>query len=479
MVMARCGVPRRTVFGVLLAAALLGGALPGAPAARAETSQAELIRSLIPTVVNITARAEVGVAAEPPQAGGQPSLSSQIQVNAGSGFIVDPAGLIVTNWHVVAGAFEIVVNFSDGSYSTAEVANAARVVDLALLKVNTRQPLPAVRWGDSSAVQVGDPVLAIGNALGVGTSVSGGIVSALNRNIGDTPVDDFIQTDAAINHGNSGGPLFDAKGDVIGVNSAIISPTAANAGIGFAMPSNDVQFVLQRLMHEEHYARPGWLGVKIQPVTLEMADALGLAEPHGSIVAWVLDGGPAARAGVLAGDIILRFNGQVPADERALLRAVVALRPGTGVTLGLWRNGREFDLPMTVDGWPEMVWERNIAPPRPNPHLLIPRDLGLTGEALTDAERARNAIAPDVKGVLLTAVAPGSEAARRGLERGDVVTQVGETPVQTPDELQQAIDRARGEGRHFALLLLLAKRQPTLETQFPGPNWITLRLAGG
>ena len=225
--------------------------------------QAELIRHLIPSVVNITARTEIAEEPDPAQASAvAPNSAYQIRVNAGSGFIIDPTGLIATNWHVVSGAFEIVVTFSDGTHAPAQIAGAARVVDLALLRVSVGHKLPAVQWGDSRKVEVGDSVLAIGNALGVGMSVSAGIVSALNRNISDTPVDDFIQTDAAINHGNSGGPLFNLDGQVIGVNSAIISPTAASAGLGFAMPSDDVRYVIDHLMQPGEYARPGWLGVR-------------------------------------------------------------------------------------------------------------------------------------------------------------------------------------------------------------------------
>ena len=224
--------------------------------------QAALIRRVLPTVVNITAHARPAED-NPVMASSSPDASDTFEVksSAGSGFVVDPDGTILTNWHVVAGAYEIFVTFSDGTRLEAQVLNAARIIDLALLKVNAGHPLPAVTWGDSSKVQIGNSVLAIGNPLGIGTSVSGGIVSALHRNISDTPYDDFIQTDAAINHGNSGGPLFDSNGEVIGVDSAIISPTAANAGLGFALPAYQAEFVIEQLK-KYGWVRPGWLGLK-------------------------------------------------------------------------------------------------------------------------------------------------------------------------------------------------------------------------
>jgi serine protease Do len=467
---------RRALAAAFVCAALQGGT---ADAGRAMPDQAELIRRLIPSVVNITARTEVAETFDPGQAGSASADAGyQIQVNAGSGFVIDPAGLIITNWHVVTGAFEITVTFADGTRTPAELAGAARVVDLALLKVNVGHPLPAVRWGDSSKVQVGDSVLAIGNALAVGMSVSAGIVSALNRNISDTPVDDFIQTDAAINHGNSGGPLFNMAGEVIGVNSAIVSPTAASAGLGFAMPSDDVRYVIDHLMKRGADARPGWLGVKIQAVTPEIAEANGFPDTKGAIVAAVMPDGAGQKAGLRPGDVILTLNGEAPSDERSLLRLITMSKPGTEVTLGVRRFGQQLEVKATLDSWPQTLWERNAAPPRTGLHLTIPRDLGLAVASMTEAERARRrAFGHVVDGVLVTRVAPRTDAARRGVEVGDVIMQVGAEPVRSPEALQGAIDRARAEGHRFAALLLLPQEQPTAPTQFPGPKWVTLQIA--
>jgi serine protease Do len=477
VVMWRLPALPRGVCGLILAAALLAG--PATARDIEATSQAGLIRALIPSVVNIAVKtAEAGSPDNAQASASQPGPLHSVRAAVGSGFIIDPAGLIATNWHVVADAFEIVVTFSDGTRLPATVVGAWRVVDLALLKVDAGHPLQAVHWGDSNAMQIGDPVLAMGNALGVGLSVSAGIVSALNRNIGDSLVDEFIQTDAAINHGNSGGPLFNLKGEVIGVNSSIISPTLANAGLGFAIPSDEAQFVFQRMVDMPDSERPAWLGAKIQAVTPEMAEAMGQRQLRGSIVSWVVPDEPAQKGGMIAGDVILRFNGQTFPDDRALIRAVTMEKPGEQVTFTLWRDGQEIERKVTLEVWPKTIWERNTAlPPPPAVRLTVPPDLGLTVARLTDALRAANGIASDARGVLVTGVAPGSEAQQQGVAPGDLVLQVGPHPVQSPEELWGAVDRARGEGRRFGLFMLLSKSEPVVLTQFPGPKWIALRIA--
>ncbi len=467
-----------TGAAALLAATMLAAALPAAARAQDMTfSQAQLVRRLLPTVVNITARAEIGAPPEPAMASAsQAGASPQVRVNAGSGFIVDPSGDIATNWHVVTGAYDILVTFSDGSRAQAQLVNAAPLVDLAVIKVHVGRALPATHWADSSKVEIGDPVLAIGNALGVGLSVSGGLVSALNRNIMDTPYDNFIQTDAAINHGNSGGPLFDLQGAVIGVNSALISPTSANAGLGFAMPSNDARFIIERLTHKA-WGRPGYIGVKLQQVTPDMAAALGLAEPAGSIIAEVEDASPAAHAGLRPGDVVLRYAGETPSDERALLRAISRSEPGSAVPLVLRRHGRETEVTVKVDEWPVMWWESAASAAASAPHWSVPHDLGLMAAPLTEAMRASYGARPEAtQGVVLTGVLPGTDAAHRGLATGDVIVQVGEATVQSAADLQREIDRARTERRDFALLLVEPKNQSMTAAQHPVAKWIAVRV---
>ncbi|HTW26947.1 MAG TPA: trypsin-like peptidase domain-containing protein [Acetobacteraceae bacterium] len=436
-------------------------------------TQASLVRSLLPTVVNITAKAEVSSDNSPVVASAS-SGSLVTQTSAGSGFIIDPSGIIVTNWHVVSGAYEIIVTFSDGARAPANILNAARIVDLALLKVTPPHPLIAAHWGNSDEVQVGDPVLAIGNPLGVGMTVTSGIVSALNRNIMDTPYDDFIQTDAPINHGNSGGPLFDMAGKVIGVNAAIISPTSASAGLGFAIPANDAHFVAERLLRYG-WVRPGFLGVKVQQVTPDMAVALGMKQPEGSIVANVIAQGPASKAGLEIGDVILKFGTKSPPDERALLRDIASTQSGTQVPVAVLRDGQPLTLTVTIAEWPKSEWEERDEPTKViRPHLDIPANLGLTLAPLTQESRAKYGLQLGQNGVLITGVAAGTDAAQRGLTPGDVILQVKNSKVNSPNEFQTRIDEARRGHDPLVMLLLLPR-----EEQNPGPKWVPVQISAG
>jgi len=242
------------------------------------------LRKLLPSVVSISIHRTVTQDTSATNAsGGMPNASDgtpRTERFYGSGFIIDPSGVIATNYHVVRDAQDIEVTFHDGTRVTAHLLKATQLIDVALIKVDVDHKLPTVSWGDSDKLQVGDPVFAVGNALSVGISVSGGLVSGLNRNIMDSPYDDYVQTDAAINHGNSGGPLVDANGKVVGIDTAIISPTQASAGVGFAIPSHNARDVITRLM-QYGWLRPGWIGVKIQQLTPDMALALGLSDPQG------------------------------------------------------------------------------------------------------------------------------------------------------------------------------------------------------
>lgn len=474
-VAALIGARRGRIGWVLLAALCAVAGPPRTPGAYADEmapyAMTNLFRSLLPTVVNITARGEMEAPASAMVAAAEAPPPGQIKTVVGSGFVIDPSGTIATNWHVVAGASEIIVNFSDGSSSPGTLLSASRLSDIALLKVAVGHPLPAARWGDSDKVQVGDPVVAIGNPLGLGMSVSSGIVSALNRNIMETPYDNFIQTDAAINHGNSGGPLFNMRGEVIGIDTAIVSPTTGSAGLGFAIPASDAQFVIGRML-KYGWVRPSWLGIVVQQVTPDMARALGMAQPEGSIVAATAPGGPAEKAGVQVGDVVLRLGDKTPSDERALLRMIGEMPEGQATTLTILRKGQEQAVPVTVTEWPRPLWEQHDRPTKAAPlRWTLPPDFGLTLADLDDKNRAQFGLDTHQDGVLVTGVAAGTDAAEHGLAPGDVILRVQDAPVGTSSETRMRLDAARDAKRSFVLLLVL----PKVRT-WPGPRWVPLRV---
>jgi serine protease Do len=318
---------------------------------------------------------------------------------------------------------------------------------------------------------VGDPVFAIGNPLGIGTSVSAGIVSGLNRDVQDSPYDDYIQTDAAINHGNSGGPLFDMEGRVVGVDTALVSPTDASIGLGLAIPADTARFVIDRLS-TYGWVRPGWVGIKVQQVTPEMAEALGLQRTEGSVVSWVRPEGPARKAGLEIGDVILRFGNDAPRDERALLRGIVRTPVGDTVPVTVLRQGVQKTLEVTVAPWPREVWETRDAPlPTERPTAEIRPDLGLSLVSIPESDRAKYGLEDGLSGVLVSGVVPGSDAARRGMTEGDVILRVQERPIAVPADVRASIDAEREAKHRFIALLVLQK-----ERKYPGPSWMVLRL---
>jgi serine protease Do len=446
--------------------------LPAAHAGDFGGNQSELIRSLLPTVVNITVRKEVTDTAGSVNAGastGQDPDNSRTFV--GSGFVIDPSGAIVTNYHVVEGAFDIAVTLSDGSVLPGSMMYASRLADLAVLRVQPDHPLTPVEWGDSTTLHVGDPVFAIGNPLGIGTSVSAGIISGLNRNVQDSPYDDYIQTDAAINHGNSGGPLFNMDGRVVGVDTALVSPTEASAGLGLAIPADTARFVIERLK-TYGWVRPGWIGVKVQQVTPAMAEAMAMREPEGSVVSWVLPDGPARKAGIEIGDVILRYGDTTPHDERALLRDIVRTSAGETVPITLLRDGVRQTVAVTVAPWPRKRWETLDAPlPTDRPTVTIRPDLGLSLVAIAAGDRAKYGLEDGLSGALVSGVVPGSDAARRGMAEGDVILRVQGRSVAVPADVQASINAERAAKRQFIMILVLQKTRKT-----PGPTWLALRL---
>lgn len=446
-------------------------------------NKSDLVKGLLPTVVNVSVRKDEPAAppvtadAAAPVPAPTPDAGSGIKSYVGSGFVIDPSGLIVTNYHVVEYAFEITVTFFDGSRLPAKMLSASRTADLAVLKVEAKHPLKAAHWGDSDKLQVGDQVFAAGDPFGIGLSVSAGIVSGLNRDIQNSPYDDLIQTDASINHGNSGGPLFDMQGHVVGVNSTIISPTTGSAGLGFAIPSSTAQFVVSQLL-TYGWVHPAWIGVKVQTVTREIADAMGMSQPEGSILAWVLSDGPAKQAGLKIGDVILRYNGVAPTDDRDLLREIAHTPVGQPINfLVRQSDGTEQTVSVTTQAWPRNQWEKNDAPePVQRPKIVIPPDLGLSLSPLPDEARVKLPSGVDLNGVLVSKVAANSDPALRGMTSGDIILRVQDKPVTTPEDVQANIDAARAAKREYVLLLVLPKKSET-----PGPKWFALQLstAGG
>ena len=461
---------RRTACFIIFASTLLFGWHGPARAGDISGNQAEMIRSLLPSVVNLTVHKKV---AETTTANVSSAASSDRdpKMYVGSGFVFDPAGLIVTNAHVVEHAYEVVVTFSDGSVLPGEVLHASHLADIAVVKVHADHPLQAVQWGDSMKLQVGDQVFAIGNALGLGMSVTAGIVSALNRDVEDSPYDHYIQTDAAINHGNSGGPLFDMNGHVVGVDTAIVSPTEAFSGLGLAIPSDSARFVVEQLA-KYGWVHPGWIGVKVQQVTSEMAEAMGMAHADGSLVSWVHAGSPASEAGIEIGDVILRFADDTPRDERGLLRDIAHTPDGTQVRVVVLRDGTQRTIPLTVAAWPRSLWDQFDVPlSAEQPPKPTSPDLGLTFEPVPVAARAKLGLLDDTSGVLIAAVAPGSDAARRGLVTGDVIMRVMAKAVTTPAGALAALEAERADKRQFVMLLVLQKAR-----KVPGPTWVAVRL---
>ena len=378
-------------------------------------------------------------------------------VSLGSGFIIDPAGYIVTNNHVIEGADEISVTLTDNTTLKAKLVGKDERVDLALLKVTTDHPLVAVKFGDSDTERVGDWVLAIGNPFGLGGSVTAGIVSARGRDIRQGPYDDFIQTDAAINRGNSGGPLFNMNGDVIGINTAIYSPSGGSVGIGFSIPSNLAKGVVMQL-REYGKARRGWLGVRIQQVTPDIAEAVGLTEPEGAMVAGMNDAGPADKAGIHNGDVILKFNGQDVKEMRTLPRIVAETEIGKQVPVVLWRDHHEMTVQASTGELPDEVQQASASPNGPaerptNPTTML-SGLGARLSPITDALREQYKLAPDQKGVVVTDVQSDGAAAGRGLKPGDVIVEVQQEPVSTPQDVQDRLEKYRKQNRKTVLMLV-------------------------
>jgi serine protease Do len=447
-------------------------------------SLAPLANALLPSVVNISTTIKASAekkqqAMEMPQfPPGSPFeeffkdfMDKQNQQNQnqpqhhaaslGSGFIIDAArGLVVTNNHVIADADEINVILQDNTSIRAELVGHDAKTDLAVLRIKTDHKLTDSAWGDSDEMKVGDWVMAIGNPFGLGGTVTSGIISARARNINAGPYDDFIQTDAPINRGNSGGPMYNMKGEIIGINTAIFSPSGGSVGIGFAIPSNLAKPVVEQLV-EFGKTKRGWLGVRIQGVTDDIAESLQLGKARGALVASVTPNGPAAKAGILPGDVITTFDGK-PIDEmRKLPRAVADTKVDATVPVVLIRNGKEMTKEVRVAEMPQSEEEQpaegeddngDNQPAQPAGSKIAA--LGIEAGPITPDARQQNAIAEDVKGVLVVNVDPNGPAADKGVTPGDVITSINQEEIGKVSELTAKIADAKKAGKKSVLLLV-------------------------
>jgi serine protease Do len=470
--------------GVAASAALLSFVLVAPAFARgAPETFADLVVKVKPAVVNIstTQRADGPRAEVMPQIpdlpedspfrdffekffnqrpGGRDAPRPERRVNAlGSGFIIDAEGYVVTNNHVIARATDIKVKLTDGTEHAAKLIGRDEKTDLALLKIdNGSKNLPFVAWGDSDKAREGDWILAVGNPFGLGGTVTAGIISARGRDLSSGPYDDYLQIDAPINRGNSGGPSFNMDGQVIGVNTAIFSPTGGSVGIGFAVPSNMAKAVIDELRQTGRIER-GWLGVQIQPVTPEVASALGLKEAKGALVAGLTDDSPAGRAGIKQGDVILAFNKTKIGELRDLTRAVAATRKDTKAPVEVWRQGKAQTITVTIAAMPKT--EQVAAAPSEEkggePAKAEETGLAQLGLKLAPASadtRTRYGLKDEVKGAVVVGVERDAPAAERGIQPGDVIVGVGQERVASVGEVVAKVKRAAEEKQKAVLLLI-------------------------
>jgi serine protease Do len=513
----------RYVYGIT-AALLLGGAAatltlnpvgaqtaqndPGAlnaspPRAGAPMSFADLAAHLQPAVVNISTKQTISVNRQrgfppgfedffrqfglrPPADndtdGGGDDVVKQHGGSLGSGFIISADGYVVTNNHVISPAGDnatvdsITVTLSDRREFRAKLVGRDTTSDLALLKIEAAS-LPFVRFGDSTRTRVGDWVLAIGNPFGVGQTVTAGIVSALHRGIqGGGAYDRYIQTDASINMGNSGGPMFDLAGNVIGINTALISPTGTNIGIGFAIPADQAKPVIDALRRGVRPQR-GYLGVSFQELDDNLASALGVAKTSGELIRSVTPGGPADRAGIQQGDVITKINGKQVTEDDRMAYLVANLQAGARVPIELVRNGQRRTVTVVVGERPtEEELAKLSGPDEQAPAVRPPAEsqqspgqrstrqsLGITVQSLTpELARSLNVTDPNLKGVVVSSVDPSSDAAEEGLQARDIILSINQRPVKTPEEAAAAVDAARGAGRDSVLLLVKRANNPPL-----------------
>jgi serine protease Do len=478
------GIDAARFAGLVLLVAVLAlmAGLKLAAARSAPESFADLAEKSLPAVVNISTTQMVSPDSQiqdldemfreflDRQNGEKPRPRKATSL--GSGFIIDPTGYIVTNNHVIEDAEEITVITHDKKELTAKLVGRDEKTDLALLKVETDEPLPALKWGDSDALRIGDWILAIGNPFGLGGTVTAGIVSARQRDINAGPYDDFIQTDASINRGNSGGPMFNMEGDVVGINSAIYSPSGGSVGIGFSIPSNLAKGVIDQIKEFGH-PRRGWLGVRIQTVSPELAEGLRLPEAKGALVSSVSAGGPADKAGIRQGDVILEFNGRDVADMRALPRLVAESQFGKSVPVGIWRKGAKTTLTVELGELDEKA-EAALQTTQPEGEAEQPAEtgdrieqLGIEVGSIDDAARTKFDLPEGTEGVVVLSVEENGPAAEKDLRPGDVIAEVDQKAVTSPGDVRERVKSAQENG--YRLVTLLINRQGDFQ-------WVAVKI---
>ena len=462
------------------------------PRAGAPTTFADLTQQLQPAVVNISTRQRVRVASQNPFAGtpfadlfggapGGGTPQTREAQSLGSGFIISADGYVVTNNHVITaegqGQVEsITVTLTDGTEYEARLTGRDAASDLAVLKITTPKPLPFVKFGDSRNARVGDWVIAIGNPFGLGGTVTAGIISAIQRATGTgSAYDRYIQTDASINRGNSGGPLFDMRGQVVGINNAIFSPTGGSVGIGFAIPAEIAAPIVERLKTGQAIER-GYLGVRIQQINEDLADSLGIPHRRGEFIQAVEPGGAAAKAGLQAGDVVLKVDGKDVGPDQTLSYLVANTSPGTRVPIELMRNGRRLTVTATVGKRPseEELAQQTFDQQQPSDDDAFNRQPQRQGEGLTEKtiglsllpltpQIARQLGASETtRGVVINAVDPSSDAGAKGLQRGDIILSANYNEITSVADLESAIREAQKAGRNAVLLRVQRRGQPAI-----------------
>ena len=451
-----------------------------APRNGAPASFADMVEKLQPAVVNISTTQKVKVNANPfagtpfeqffgQRGGGGGRPVTREAESLGSGFLISPDGYVVTNNHVIsAGSADavvqsITVTLTNGKEYKAKLIGNDQASDLAVLKIDGTN-LPFVKFGNSASARVGDWLIAIGQPFGIGSSVTAGIISAVHRVTGGGPYDRFIQTDAAINKGNSGGPMFDMQGNVIGINSQILSPSGGNVGIGFAIPATEAKPIVDTLMKGGKVQR-GYLGVQIQPMTDDMADALGIEKGKGEMIAGVEPGGAAAKAGIKQGDVILKVNGQDVTNDQSLSYLVANVKPGETVPFELLRDGKRMTVRATLAQRPpeDELQQFNQQDDDGMPDGSAPEDdaptaaLGIGVTPMTPRIARQLGVDADTKGVVVVGTDPSSDAAQKGLRRGDIIVSANRQPIASEADLGKVIAQAKAQGR--TQVLLFVKRQ--------------------